>query len=160
MPPGYRPLPPGHPPRRSSRSPLLAVLLVFGLIGGALAGIGGVYYFAEARPKNYLEKWRWSFGHTDFLVRTYGYSTSEKAHVVFEQGCLPGTSPCKDVNPARIASELLARGGGTLGEREAGECFRDGCQHVFHREGHKGVAAFDKFTAPSYRLRIQIDLYW
>lgn len=134
-------------------------LLLVGLLVLVVGGVGGAYYFSEYRPRQYLEDWSWEMGYADTLVRTQGFANSDKAYVRLEQACAPGYGGCA-VSPAEDIVNWLGRGVGNMTEQEAAECFRDGCERVFFREGHKAVVRFQQVTSAGWNFVVEVHFYW
>ncbi|TDB79380.1 hypothetical protein E1264_35605 [Actinomadura sp. KC216] len=124
------------------------------ILGG---GIGTAVYFAEIRPRTYLEDWRRQMGYANTLVITNSFVESRRVHITLEQGCSPAI-PCNP-HPAKDISEWLSRGVGVMSEEEAAKCFGEGCQRVFYYEGHKVFVGFEKVSS-NWNFRVNVDMYW
>ncbi|HEV7936132.1 MAG TPA: hypothetical protein VGP70_27930 [Actinomadura sp.] len=150
---GFRPYGPFPPPyrRRRSKAPFLVLLII------PVLAIAGIYHVTEQRPRKFLEQWTRDLGYSQTLVLVSSTEMGKSTYLALRQACPPGR--CRP-SPAEDITTWLQRGGSTVTEEKAAECFSEGCQDVFYRDGHKGVATFERVWPGQYDFQVNVTLYW
>lgn len=115
--------------RRSGRG---AVVVVFGVFAAIILVVGLAAYFADYKPRHYVQDWgddllaptRWNRGETAV--------DGHKASVEFTASC--GLNCGADI--PRNARDWVNQNGFTVSETDMADCFRRSCFKQGTRSGH------------------------